>query len=138
MSDTAYDRAITYATDRGARDGRNAAEWYVQGTLAERVRDPRLTAAIILRGVEDGDPAVLDTFPYADLSGEWADTLTGPQLVEDAIVNADDWSMQRDAWRAYWASMLTADQDICDAYEEAYAAAAAAEIERAVRAILAD
>lgn len=134
----AFDRAIDYATKRGEEDGRNAAGWYVQDTIGGRASgDPVKAARYILRGIDNGDSAVTDGFPFADLSGEWADTLTGPQLVEDAIVNVDDWTMTREAWVAYWAAREPF-TPICDAYEVAFSTAAQDEIERAALAILPD
>ena len=132
----AYDAAIKYAQDRGAADGRNAAEWYVQDTIGGRVSgDPVKAARYLLRGIEDGDSAVTDGFPFADLSGEWADSLTGPQLVESAIVNADDWTMSRADWIGYWAERDVS-ADICDAYEMAFSSAVEDAIASAARAIL--
>lgn len=106
--DTAYWQAWAYARREGRNAGRNAAEWYVMETFGGRVNPPHdvENARGILRGIEDGDPAVLDTLPYPDLSGEWADTLTGPQLVEDAYYPNDP---DMDAFT-----------DICDAYETAF------------------
>src|SRR5690349_11916464 len=113
-TDTAYDRAIAYAQERGREDGENAAAWYVQDVLTNRVRDTAITARMVLRGIENGDPAVLDTFPVADLSGEWADTLTGPQLVADAVLDAVVDIAQDAGESDDWFS------DICDAYETAF------------------
>lgn len=123
---TPIDRAIAYATERGRADGLAAASWYEVPTGSG------INLARLIKGIDDGDPAILDTFPTADLSGEWADSLTGPALVEAAIVNADDWTMTRDEWTAYW-SVLEPFNDICDAYEIAFSDAAAAEIERVAR-----
>ena len=137
LSNTPYDAAVEYARKRGAEDGASAAAWYVQDTIGGRVSgDPRKAAAYILRGIDDGDSAVTDGFPCADLSGEWADTLTGPQLIDDAIVNADDWTMTRADWVAYWADH-DAFTDVCDAYETAFSDAAGDAIASAARAILA-
>src|SRR6185295_3028760 len=121
----------------GSAAGRNAAEWWLQDTIGGRVapRVDRMAAGAILRGLEDGDPAVLDMLPRADLSGEWAGDLTGPQLYDAAIVNADDWTMTRPEWVAYWAEH-DAFTDICDAYESAFDDAVSAEVGRAARAIL--
>ena len=126
-TDTAYDAAIAYAADRGAQDGRNAAEWWLQDTIGGRVRPrvDRMAAGAILRGLADGDPAVLDILPYADLSGEWADTLTGPQLVAAALDAGEGGDYMG------WYS------DVCDAYEAAFSEAVEAEVSRAARAVLA-
>lgn len=132
-ADTAYDAAIAYAADLGARHGRNAPDWqYLPGggrssaTLAET----RAWAERTLRGLEDGDPAILDTIPHADLSGEWADTLTGPELYADAMRAAD---MTHDYPATDAPDWFP---DICDAYESAFDTAAEDAIASAARAIL--
>ena len=127
---TPAERAIDYARTLGTEHGTNAAEWYLQDVL----RSTRSAVEIkrITDGINDGDPEIMDSLPTADLSGQWADTLTGPALVEQAVVNADDWTMTRDDWRAYWADREIS-TEICDAYEYAYSDAVTAEIERACR-----
>ncbi|MFG2043952.1 DUF4314 domain-containing protein [Dactylosporangium sp. NPDC048998] len=48
----------------GAADGADAAEWWVQDTLGGRASgDTAATARRILTGIDDGDPAILDTLP---------------------------------------------------------------------------
>lgn len=126
-TDTAYDAAIKYAADLGSEHGRNAASWYVQDVTRD---DPARVAGKLLRGIEDGDPAVLDGFSFADLSGEWADSLTGPQLVSDAWASAGhDPAVNVDIAEGY--------SDICDAYETAFSSAVEDAIASAARAILA-
>jgi hypothetical protein len=107
-----------YAREIGAEHGRNAASWFFDGNT------PRQTYARVLRGLEDGDPEVMDTIPHADLSGEWADRLTGPELVRDALSYVG-WS--GDDEDTDWFS------DICDAYELAFDTAAHDEIARMAR-----
>lgn len=123
-----YAKAIEYAKANGAADGAGAAGWYVQDTIGGRVSgDPAKAARYLLRGIENGDSAITDGFPFADLSGEWADSLTGPELVVAAL-GADDETPEYSDWFS----------DICDAYEIAYSDAVANEIERSARYILAD
>jgi hypothetical protein len=76
---TAAERVIDYAASRGHDEGQAAASWYFDGNTSTE------TYARTLRGIEDGDPVTLDTLPAADLSGQWADTTTGPSLTADAI-----------------------------------------------------
>lgn len=130
-TETAYDAAIDYARKLGAEHGRNAAGWWLQDELSPAVRPisrPVGRARRILAGIEDGDPAILDTFPAPDLSGEWADTLTGPELFEGALRAAGD-----DTLRAG----MTVYGDVCDAYESAFSDAVTDAIETAARAVLA-
>lgn len=110
-----YDPML-YARKLGKDAGRAAASWYFDGNTSDE------TYRTVARGLEDGDPAILDTLPVADLSGEWADTLTGPQLAKDALesVGVDPEAEPYVDWFA----------DICDAYSEAFDEAAMAEIER--------
>jgi hypothetical protein len=58
---------MTYddAYDMGRERGANAGEWYFDGNSDDA------TYAATLRGIEDGDPAILDTFPSFTF-GEWA------------------------------------------------------------------
>lgn len=130
-TDTPHDRALAYARTRGEQDGRNAVSWFdwMGGWSGP---DPEKRAArAILAGIEDGDPAVLDTLPAADLSGQWADTLTGPQLVADAWIEAGITD-----WRSLTGEHDAAFTDICDAYETAFSQAVEDEIARAARAVL--
>lgn len=117
--DTAYDAAIRYATALGREDGAAAASWAYDGNT------PREWYVAVRKGLADGDPAILDQLPAPDLSGQWAGTLTGPDLVRDAILasGADGTTMQ-DA-EEYWFT------DICDAYDDAFNDAVYADIERA-------
>jgi hypothetical protein len=136
----AFNRAIIYARELGRQHGANVAIDYINETIErDRTWRPRPTAAEdarrILKGLEDGDPAILDELPFADLSGQWADTLTGPQLVSDAIGAADDGSQPMEAfelaahnWTRDWFS------DICDAYENAFSDAVIDAVETRARA----
>jgi hypothetical protein len=132
-----YDAAIRYATDLGAYHGRSAAGWYIQDTIGGRVSgDPVKAAEYILRGIEDGDSAVTDGFPFADLSGEWADSLTGPSLVIESL-NAAGVAHGEPDTTDLGDPMLAWDDDICGAYETAFDQAAESAIETAARDILA-
>lgn len=51
----------TLAYSDGREHGRRAGTWY-------ECNDP----AAVLKGIEDGDPAIMDTFVIPDLSGEWS------------------------------------------------------------------
>lgn len=134
---SAYDAAIAYAAERGRLAGENAAGWWAQDTIGGRLS--RATTAAdnarrILRGIADGDPAVLDTLPAADLSGQWADTLTGPSLTADALRAAGLPEPSDDALTAERAELFT---EVCDAYETAFSDAVESAIVDACKAILA-
>ncbi len=120
-NETAYAAAIAYATAEGTANGRAAASWYFDGNTSDATR------AVVLRGIEDGDPAVLDTFPAPDLSGQWADSLTGPQLVADALAAGMAGNSGAYDPAGEW------HDDIYDAYETAYSEAVEDAIGEAAR-----
>ena len=100
-----------YAYELGREHGANAASWVSI--------DDETSARRMLDGLQDGDPELLDALPYPDLSGQWADSLTGPTLVLDAMpshVYSDD--ERADAFT-----------DICDAYELGFSDASTEAIE---------
>lgn len=114
MTDT-FESALDYARRLGAEHGESAASW---------VDLDETSAARIARGIADGDPEILDSLPCADLSGQWADTLTGPQLVLEALEHAESGVIDVDDPRlADWFT------DICDAYESAFGDAVVASLE---------
>lgn len=74
-----------HAYDIGRRHGRNAADWAIQDLWGGRAtRGEKENAQRILKGIEEGDPEVMDAFKLPDLSGEWADGMT-PQSLYEAI-----------------------------------------------------
>lgn len=85
----------------GEEHGANAASWMPNDADYEAVH----------AGVEDGDPAVCDQLPAADLSGQWADGYTVAQLADD--LNLGD---------EYRSGRMELDAEIT-AYEEGFAAA---------------
>ena len=54
----------------GAAAGRAAASWVFDGNTKDA------TYREVLKGIEDGDPEVMDRFRTPDLSGEWTDEPT--------------------------------------------------------------
>lgn len=106
MSDTQYAAAIEYARALGEEHGRNAASWI------EYDQTPRLA-----RLLDDGDPVVYDELPSADLSGEWAGALTGPDLYAEALQAA---GMDPDETNEDAPDWFT---DVCDAYSDAFSLA---------------
>lgn len=74
---------LARAEEMGREHGENAASWYFDGnTTLETYR-------AVLTGMEDGDPAILDTFPCSPLSGEWADDPTPRSVLADLGVEED-------------------------------------------------
>ncbi|MFD6754901.1 DUF4314 domain-containing protein [Micromonospora gifhornensis] len=75
----------------GTEAGRTAAEWWAQNTIGARASgDTRLAARRILTGIDDGDPAVLDTLPQPTAAGDAVDT-SGWQLFADATGDVSGW-----------------------------------------------
>jgi hypothetical protein len=59
----------------GNEHGEGAASWYFDSNTSCE------TYERVLKGLEDGDPAVLDTLPTNPLSGKYADDLTPRSLL---------------------------------------------------------
>lgn len=69
------------AYDKGREHGANAGEWYFDGNTSEE------TYRTVLRGIEDGDPMVLDTFPtftFGEWAGESLREILGDEYDDDA------------------------------------------------------
>jgi hypothetical protein len=123
--------AITYARGVGDRDGRSAASWFEMDAFGGRVtRGAGDAARRIIKGIDDGDPEVLDALPSPDLSGEWADRVTGPSLAADALgaagLDDPDAKAYREAYERWF-------DDICGAYEAAFTDAATEEVYRTAK-----
>lgn len=97
----------------GESDGAAAASWYFDGDTAARVY------AGVLSGIESGDPLVLDTLPWLDLSGEWADGRDQRAIIAGIRADAadaldDDDDALIDAYRnAYDGAVLDAVETTC-------------------------
>jgi hypothetical protein len=105
--------------------GVNAANWWEQDNVGGYVNASTgiARATAVLKGIDDGDPEILDSLPSADLSGQWADSDTADSVYADvATDDAADWSdledWQRDevadTWElAYNESVMTAVYAYC-------------------------
>jgi hypothetical protein len=78
MQDNLTDQAAEYGRDAG----RAAASWVFDGNSTEQAY------RWVLRGIEDGDPEVLDAYRVPDLSGEYQGDLTDRDL---AIMLGSTW-----------------------------------------------
>jgi hypothetical protein len=116
--------ATKKAASIGGQHGINAADWYCQEIMGGRAPgDAAVTARKILAGIDDGDPAVLDSLPFADLSGEQADALTVAGLLADVDLAGFD-----------IAGMVA--EEVADAYEDAFRTAAVDTVERIARDVV--
>lgn len=114
ITDAQRAKALQFAGDEGIERGANAGEWFAQDAFGGRSRAGAIHAGIILRGIEDIDSRVMDSFPAPNLSGEWADGLTAPELVSYAMDAAGvDEEAEAEAVNDLFA-------DICDEYENAF------------------
>lgn len=68
---------LRQARKDGKRTGEAAASWVFDGNT------PQETYQRVLKGLDDGDPAVYDSLRTPNLSGEYADDPTPRTLAED-------------------------------------------------------
>lgn len=99
----------------GREAGRAAASWCFDGNTTDA------TYRYFLKGLEDGDPAVLDAYTAPNLSGEWAGDPTPQSLAEDYDL---DETNDPEGWRL---------DEACRAWEDAASEAFWQELERAAR-----
>jgi hypothetical protein len=115
--------AVERAAELGSEHGRNSAEWWQQDSIGGRASgDVRETARLILSGLDEGDPAVLDALPAADLSGQWADGPVPRDILHEC--GTDEGSDTAD--------------EVLSAWEDGFNTAVQGFVERACRAVLVD
>ena len=83
-AEAARDALNQRAYDMGREAGEAAASWYFDGNTT------RATYERVLAGIQDGDPAIYDTFPQCPLSGEWADDPTPGDVLRSLGVDEYD------------------------------------------------
>lgn len=80
MSEQLKEKLLAAAEKMGAKMGESAATWYpVQSEE---------TARAVLKGIDDGDPMVLDTFPSL-WAGIAADEVSVDSLLADVVYEAE-------------------------------------------------
>lgn len=122
------EKAIEFARSLGAEHGKAAATWVTDGNTTEA------TARPLLKGLDVADQEVWDALPTPDLSGEWADSMTGPELVTEALDEAGAIAaLSESEYGDLHADLFS---DICDAYEAAFSEAVQDEVTRACKHIL--
>ncbi|HEX8626552.1 MAG TPA: DUF4314 domain-containing protein, partial [Catenuloplanes sp.] len=107
----AWQQLLTTVRERGAVAGRNAIEWWAQHTVGGRASgDVAATARRILAGIDDGDPAVLQTLPTVHSADD-----------ADRIANGDVYAEAADTTASSW-PMLTGRQrdEVGDAYRDGF------------------
>jgi hypothetical protein len=84
-ADRSWQPVLDALREAGARAGRDAADWWEQDTLGGRASgDTAARAAVILAGLDNLDPRIVDALPVCDLSGRWADAPTEADLYHAA------------------------------------------------------
>lgn len=81
----ALDQAVKEAENLGKRHGENAAQWVIQDSWGGRVasiKQSEENARAFLKGIEEGDPMIMDSYSPPNLSGEWADSMTESALLK--------------------------------------------------------
>jgi hypothetical protein len=89
------------ARELGREAGNASASWYFD--RCELQREDYLR---VLKGINDGDPEILDTFQSSPLSGEYSDDMTPKRLYEDLGMGD--------------AQIELAGDEICEEYEQAF------------------
>ena len=64
--------------------GEAAGSWVIDGNTTEE------TMQTLRRGIEDGDPMILDSLPTPQWGGEWADEPTYEALATEAGLTEDE------------------------------------------------
>jgi hypothetical protein len=89
---------LEHARQLGAEAGKSAAGWVFDGNTAGE------TYRRVLRGIEAGDPEIMDAYRTPDLSGEYSGDYTSRDLAADLDIDEDadpDESGLNDAELAY-------------------------------------
>jgi hypothetical protein len=68
----------------GYAAGRSAAGWVNM--------DDRAGIKMLVKGIEDGDPAILDMLPHPDFGGEWADSPRWSDVWASALGIDAEWA----------------------------------------------
>ncbi len=113
-----FDLIEDEARKQGLDDGTAAGSWVIDGNTSTE------TAAAILQGLDDGDPAILDLLPSAPLSGEYADGLLPRDVLGWYGMTEDDWNSD---------GLSGAAAEVLNAYEDGYNEGVAHEVERSAR-----
>jgi hypothetical protein len=96
-----YRHLLRLAEQEGASNGAEMAAWYFDRTEPERSDYLK-----VLKGIREGDPEIMDTFPSGHLSGEFADDMTPKRLYEE--LGASERQIE------------SGGDELCTAYEQAF------------------
>jgi len=107
--------------------GRAAASWAFDGNT------DRATYEAARKGIDAGDPAVMDSFRVPDLGGEYAGDFTDRDLAGELGIDLPDLADESESALAAWDSMTKVSETYLFAVSDAYWA----EIERTINVQLA-
>jgi hypothetical protein len=100
--------AIETAEGIGTDKGRAAGTWALGNNV------DRAAAAAVLKGIQEGDPMVMDAYAAPNLTGEWADEYGPADLAEDIghaegtpIFDAAATAYEDAAQTAFWLQLET-------------------------------
>ena len=110
-TESQLDSLMAQAERIGADHGRSAGTWVVDGNTSDE------TKGRILRGIQDGDPEIMDGIRCAPLSGEYAGDYTIGDLAADLDLDDEEWEPELQT-------------EIEDAYVNAYVSAFWAQVEK--------
>jgi hypothetical protein len=115
-NDKEWERKMDRARELGYEHGEAAGSWVFDGNTSPE------TIRYVLKGLEDGDPAVYDSLPSSPLSGEWADSFSLNDLADELDVSDSDEGFD----------------DLCTEYEDGFTDGMESEVVRSGKAMLPD
>ena len=117
-----WDHALEAMRHAGREAGLSAAEWWEQDAIGgyATAGDAIESARLVLKGIEEGDPEILDQLPWLDLSGQWADGPNAREIYTDAI--DFDGKPEFDSMPEHWWDSALDDvrDELIDTYRDAY------------------
>jgi hypothetical protein len=131
--------ALECAKDDGFQSGRNVASWIDQDMFGGRAKEGKAAARRFLKGIDDGDPEILEMIPCSPLSGEWAGDRTAKDVVQSVLALDDgEWQTMSDVVCALDMedSFQCLFEQICNVFEESYYDSAQETLVKAAKAAL--
>lgn len=88
FTDPEWKALLRKAETAGKKAGAASASWFFDGNTTKE------TYRRVLRGIDDGDPEILDRFPVLDLSGQWGGGTTDRDVLDDIGVDEDEYTAE--------------------------------------------
>ncbi len=122
ISTADYDRLKAAVRKVGEEHGAARGSWVISGNTDRR------TAERIVKGLDDGDPEILDSLPSLQM-GEWADDPTENDIVSEAVYDAK-LQIEPDSLEPEEVD------ELINEYQDGWYAGRDQEVERSARAVL--